>query len=146
MSPRRIVCFVAVFPLAVLLLGAAPVEAKKKHKKPSSPPVTNVSASQTTSADDQPVTVTATCPQGMLAVGGGFDSPAVFSSGTITDLNLAYESRRIGDASWQVSAVREDAGGPGPVVPITGVADCRSSKLTLKKQTSKKASLAKSGR
>jgi hypothetical protein len=129
--------------LVPLLLGVAPANAKKKHKKPKSPPVTVVSASKSTSSDNQQVTVTATCPSGLIAVGGGFLNPAVFDAGSPTDLNFIYESRRASDISWQASAVREDTGGAGPEIPLTASVDCRSAKLTAKKATGKKAAAAK---
>lgn len=131
-----------VAALLPLLLGAAAADAKKKKKKPASPPVTVVSATGSTSADNEPVTVTAACPSGLLAVGGGFDSPVLLSGGAPTDVNLVYESRRTGQRSWQVSAVRENSGGPGPSLPTIAYADCRSSKLSSKKP-GKKASAAK---
>ncbi len=129
--------------LVPVLLGAASAEGKKKHKKPKSPPVTTVSATQTTSADNQQLTVTATCPSGLIAVGGGFLSPAVLPGGSPTDLNLVYESRRAGDSAWQVSAVREDTDTTGPDVPLTAIVDCRSTKLAAKKHVGKKAAAAK---
>jgi hypothetical protein len=129
--------------LVPLLLGVASADAKKKHKKPKSPPVTVVSASKSTSSDSEQVTVTAACPTGLIAVGGGFLNPAVFDAGSPTDLNVIYESRRASDTSWQISAVREDAGGSGPNVPITANVDCRSTKLTAKKPAGKAATAAK---
>jgi hypothetical protein len=129
--------------LVPLLLGVASADAKKKQRKPKSPPVTTVSAARTTSADNQQVTATATCPSGLIAVGGGFTSPPVLDAGTPTDLALVYESRRAGDNAWQVSAVREDEGSPGPDLPLTAIVDCRSTKLASKKPAGKKASTAK---
>jgi hypothetical protein len=125
-----------------LVLGVGTADAKKKHKKPKAVPVTTVSASKSTSVDNQQVTVTATCPAGLLAVGGGFLSPPVLADGAPTDLNIVYESRRSGDAAWQVSAVREDASGAGPDLAVTANVDCRSAKLAGKKP-GKKASVAK---
>jgi hypothetical protein len=87
--------------------------------------------------------VTATCPAGLLAVGGGFLSPPVLAGGAPTDLNLVYESRRSGDAAWQVSAVREDTSGAGPDLAVTASVDCRSAKLVAKKPAGKKATVAK---
>jgi hypothetical protein len=128
--------------LVPVLLGAASAEAKK-GKKPKSPPVTVARVAQATSGDNQQVTATATCPSGLIAVGGGFESPPVLDAGAPTDLNLVYESRRAGDSSWQVSAVREDFGGLGPNLPVTAVVDCRSTKLAGKKPAGKKAATAK---
>ncbi len=134
----RIAALVVI--LVPVLLGAASAEAKKKHKKPKSPPVSTVSATKTTSADNQQLTVTATCPSGLIAVGGGFLSPPVLDAGTPTDLNLVYESRRVGEGAWQVSSVREDEGSTGPDLSLTAIVDCRSTKLTAKKRAGKKAS------
>jgi hypothetical protein len=139
----RIVIAVLLVPL---LLSVGTAEAKKKHKKPKSPPVTVVSATKSTSLDGQTVTVTATCPSGLLAVGGGFLTPAFFDSGSPTDLNIPYESRRSGDAAWQVSAAREDTNGPGPDLTVTANVDCRSAKLAAKKPAGKKATAAKKKR
>jgi hypothetical protein len=58
-------------------------------------------------------------------------------------LKLGYESRRASVTSWQVSAVREDAGGSGPSALVTAIVDCRSTKLTAKKATGTKAVAAK---
>jgi hypothetical protein len=138
MRPRGIVRVGVALLLLPLLLGVATADAKKKHKKPKSPPVTTASATQTTSKDNQQLTVTATCPSGLIAVGGGFLSPPVLVSGAPTDLNLVYESRRAGDGAWQASAVREDEGGSaGPDLPLTAIVDCRSTKLAGKKPAGK---------
>ena len=127
--------------LLPLLLGVATADAKKKKKKPKSPPVTVVSATKSTSADGELATVAATCPAGQIAVGGGYTSPLLISGTTLTDLYIVYESRRIGDNSWQVSGGREHSGGAAPSVPLTAMADCRSTRLSSKKP--KKASVAK---
>jgi hypothetical protein len=128
--------------LVPVLIGAASAEAKKKHKKPKSPPVTVVSASKSTSADNQQVTVTASCPSGLISVGGGFLSPPLLVAGAPTDLNVVYESRRAGDSAWQVSAVREDSDANGPDLGIVASVDCRTAKLAAKKPAGKKATVA----
>jgi hypothetical protein len=134
----RIAVLALVMPL---LLGVASADAKKKHKKPKSPPVTVVSATKSTNADGELATMVATCPAGKIAVGGGYISPLLISGTTLTDLYIVYESRRLGDNSWQVSAGREHSGGPTPSLPLTATVDCRSTALTTKKP--KKASAAK---
>jgi hypothetical protein len=134
----RTVVLAALLP--ALLLAASPADAKKKKKKPKGTPVTVVSASKSTSSDNELATVAATYPAGKIAVGGGFTSPLVASGTTLTDLYIVYESRRIGDNSWQVSGAREHSGGPAPSIPLTAYADCRTASLTKK---SKKASAAK---
>jgi hypothetical protein len=143
MNPRRIAWVVVMASLLTMLLGVASADAKKKHKKPKSPPVTVVSATLPTSGDNDHVTVTATCPTGLIAVGGGFLTPSVFDMGSPTDINVPYESRRNGESAWQVSAVREDTNGPGPALPVTASVDCRSRTLAVKKATGKKAEAAK---
>jgi hypothetical protein len=143
MRVKGIFRIVVALLLLPLLLGVASADAKKKHKKPKSPPVTTVSASKSTSSDSEQVTVTATCPGGLIAVGGGFLNPAAFDMGSPTDLNIVFESRRASDTSWQVSAVREQTGDPGPELPLTAIVDCRSAKLTAKKVSGKKADAAK---
>jgi hypothetical protein len=132
-----------VASLLLILLGTAPADAKQ-HKRPKSSPVTSVSSTKTTSADNEQVTTSAACPSGLIAVGGGFLAPVLLdNAGAPTDINLVYESRREGDGAWVVSGVREDAGSPGPEVPLTAIVDCRSAKLAAKKPAGKKAAAAK---
>jgi hypothetical protein len=141
MREKGIFRIVVAMLLLPLMLGVATADAKKKKKKPKSSPVTVVSATKSTSADGELATVVATCPTGKIAVGGGFTSPLLITATTLTDLYIVYESRRIGDTSWQVSAGREHSGGPAPSVPLTAFADCRSTTLSGKKP--KKASAAR---
>jgi hypothetical protein len=126
--------------LLSLLLSVAPAQAKQKK---ASSPIKVVSATGSSSPSNRQLTVTAACPKGKLAVGGGFDSPFVFSDGTPAAFNFVYESRPASERSWQVSAVRADNGGTGPSAPTTAYADCRRAKLS-KKKPAKKASAAKS--
>jgi hypothetical protein len=141
MREKRLFRIVVGVLLLPLLLGVATADAKKKKKKPKSAPVTVVSATKSTSADGELATVAATCPAGKIAVGGGFTSPLLISETTLTDLYIVYESRRLGDNAWQVSAGREHSSGAAPSVPLTAIADCRSTTLTPKK--AKRASTAK---
>ena len=141
MRGKGIFRIVVIALLLPLLLGVAAADAKKTKKKPKSPPVTVVSATKSTSADGELATVAATCPAGKIAVGGGFTSPLLVSGTTLTDLYIVYESRRIGDNSWEVSGGREHSGGAAPSVPLTATVDCRSTTLSTKKP--KKASAAK---
>jgi hypothetical protein len=124
-----------VLLLAALLVTPGLAEAKKKHKKPKSPPVSVFTNTQNTTADNQLITVTATCPPGLLSVGGGFAGPPSLTGTTVNGLYLFYESRRASESSWQVSAVRQNSGGP---LPLTTSVDCRSAKLTAKKPAKKK--------
>jgi hypothetical protein len=141
MREKGIFRIVVALLLLPLLLGVATADAKKKKKKPKSPPVTVVSASQNTSADGQLVTVTATCPAGQLAVGGGFTAPLVVSGTTLTDLHLISESRRVGDNGWQVTAGREHSSGPAASLPVTASVDCRTATLRKKKGKKKRKTL-----
>lgn len=140
MREKGIFRIVVALLLVPLLLGVATADAKKK-KKPKSPPVTVVSASQNTSADGQLITVTATCPAGQLAVGGGYTAPLLASGTSLTDLNVVYESRRVGDNGWQVSAAREHSGGSAPSLPVTASVDCRTATLKKKKGRKKRKTL-----
>jgi hypothetical protein len=141
MREKGVFRVVVALLLLPLLLGVATADAKKKKKKPKSPPVTVVSATKSTSADGELVTVTATCPAGQLAVGGGFTAPLLTSGTTLTDLTIVYESRRIGDNSWQVSGGREHSGGAAPTLPLTASADCRTATLKKKKGKKKRKTL-----
>ena len=128
--------------LAAITLLAVPAtaSAKKKHKKPASPPVTVVTSAQSATTANQAITVTASCPSGLLAVGGGFRAPPTFDGSSFNGVYFIYESRRASVGSWQVSAVRQDSGGS---FPVTVSVDCRSARLSAKKKPSNKASAAK---
>ena len=139
--PRGIRVGMMLAIAGALLIPPGAADAKKK-KKPKSPPVTVVSSTGSTSADNQQLTVTATCPAGKIAVGGGFSVP-LLSTTTFTDVNLPYESRRASQSSWQASVVREDTAGPGPSLSLTTRVDCRSTQLTAKQKSSKSAEAAK---
>lgn len=132
-----------VAALGALVVAPAADAAKGKKKKPKGTPVTVVTASATTTADNQPLAVTATCPAGKIAVGGGFSSPPAFAMGTASDLHLIYESRRSTPNSWLVSAVREDGGATGNTLTLTASVHCRSPKLTQKPKPQGKAGAAK---
>jgi hypothetical protein len=135
------ICRVAVALLLLpLLLGVASADAKKKHKKPKSPPVTVVENTQSTSGDNQLLTVTATCPAGKIAVGGGVTALPNFTTTAIDGLYVIYESRRSGENAWQASAIRETA---GPTLPMTTSVDCRTPKLAGKSAKKRAASAKK---
>src|SRR5262245_42702861 len=135
MNARRIAGVVAIGAFVLSLLGTPPADAKKR-KKQRSLPVSVFSSSKATSGDNQQVTVTATCPPGLIAVGGGFAAPILVASGGVTDFDLVYESRRSGQAAWQVTAVRSDTGGPGPDLSVFADVDCRARKLSSSKRAS----------
>jgi hypothetical protein len=128
---------VLILMAAVTLLATpAAASAKKKHKKPKSPPVSVVTNTQTTTTANQLITVTASCPPGLLAVGGGFVAGPPTVTGTSVDgVYFVYESRRVSESSWRVSAIRQETGGP---LPLTTSVDCRSTKLPAKKKPKKK--------
>jgi hypothetical protein len=64
-------------------------------------------------------TVTAKCPKGQRATGGGFRTAALGSSGGTVRV-LMSESRKVGQRSWRVSGF-EDFGSP---VPLTAFVYC----------------------
>jgi hypothetical protein len=111
----------AILVLSCLILAfvATPALAKKKHKKkPASlGPVVTVSAvGNTTTAQGEQSTATATCPVGTQVVGGGFSAPLV--SDTIV---VPHTSFRSSAASW--TAVGHNRRGTGA---ITAYAYCRN--------------------
>jgi hypothetical protein len=117
---------------ASLLLVAPAAEAKKK--KPKRVPVTIKTGVATTTADGQLASATATCPKGLIALGGGFSDGLVFvAPGSITDLHLVFESRRSGPGSWTASGVRRDQGGEGNPINLTASVICRTPTLKPKK-------------
>jgi len=134
MRSRGVGCSVLFGVLVLMLVGAASADAKKKHRKPRATPVTVVSASKSTSVDGERTTVTATCPVGLIAVGGGADAPPLFANGGPDDTNLVYESRRGAANAWQVSALRL---GTGPDLPVFASVDCRSRRVAVKKKAPK---------
>jgi hypothetical protein len=123
--------FLIVFSAVALLATPTAVPAKKKHKKPKSPPVSVVTNTQTTTTANQRITVTASCPAGLLAVGGGFAAPPSLTGTTVNGVYFVYESRRASESSWQVSAIRQNS---GPPLPLTTSVDCRSARLSVKKK------------
>ena len=140
--PRGIGVAFVLAVIGALVLTPAGAMAKKK-KKPKSPPVTVASNTQSTSANGQTLTLTASCPAGKIAVGGGFDSPPVIVGGLLQDLNLAFESRRASNTTWQVTALRLDGPPTGNSVPITASVDCRTPNLGTKKKAKKTAAASK---
>jgi hypothetical protein len=113
-----------VVAVAGLLAIASPVTAgalaKKKAKKPGA-----VSTRSSTASGTGPsalVTATATCPKGTKAVGGGFlISPPNPGLGF---LGLVYESQKVGQGSWRVSAQNLNVG-PPQLLTVTADAYCR---------------------
>jgi hypothetical protein len=75
------------------------------------------SKSATLTATNQVISVKPRCPRGQQATGGGFLTAAPTATTTIA----IFESRKIGQRSWQVSA--QQTGGPEAVV-LTGYVYC----------------------
>jgi hypothetical protein len=121
MSQVRAASGLAIACCLVLALAAAPTLAKKKHKKkPASlGPVVTVSAvGNTTTAEGDESTATATCPAGTQAVGGGFSAPIVTDT-----VIVPHTSFRSSVSSW--TAVGHDRRGIGA---ITAYVYCRNTK------------------
>jgi hypothetical protein len=72
----------------------------------------------TLTVDSPPTSVTAQCPSNSEAIDGGF---VTTYDGAEFAGNVVYESRRVGDNSWRVSAVHALNGDP---TDLTAVAYC----------------------
>jgi hypothetical protein len=107
----------AILGCFILALASTPALAKKKKRKSAAlGPVVTVSAiGNSTSAQGQVSTATATCPPRTVAMGGGFTSPL-----TDTTTMVVERSFRSSDTSWTVSG-RNFAG----TASVTGHAYCR---------------------
>lgn len=71
-------------------------------------------------------TVTAVCPSGQRATGGGFRVTRGVIAPTIV-ITHVYESRKIGQRKWRVSAQLQDGGAPDATVRVTSYVYCNSS-------------------
>jgi hypothetical protein len=102
----------------ILALAASPALAKKKHKKPAKlGPIVTVSAvGNTTTAQGEQSTATATCPLGKQVVGGGFSAPILSGMALVP-----HSSFRSSAESW--TAVGHNRTGTGA---ITAYAYCRN--------------------
>jgi len=143
MMGRQGIRLILVLTALVALVAVPSAADAKKKKKPKSPPVTVVSNTQSTVGSNQVLTVTASCPAGKIAVGGGFSTAPVIVGPTISDLNFVFESRRASNTAWQSSVVRYDSSTPGNTLPVTASVDCRTPNLTSKKKSKKSAATAK---
>ena len=139
---------IALVALLALPVGAV-AKPKKKSVKPP-PPVVTATATAGTSADGQIASLTAVCPPGTVALGGGFSGEVGREGADPTDLYVIYESRRDSPTSWHVAATREDAGTQGSIstILITATVYCQSpnlgaAKKPRKPRKPKKASTAK---
>jgi hypothetical protein len=96
---RASMLLAAVLALALVVAPGAAAKGKKKHKtRPFA--VVTATASATSSTSGSEMSATATCPSGMTAVGGGFDTP-----GSPQSLFIATESIRVGANTWRVRGV-----------------------------------------
>jgi len=82
------------------------------------PPEHASRASVTLASDSPPTSVTAECPNTSEAIAGGF---ATNYDGALRAGNVVFESRRVGDDAWRVSAIHALNGGP---TVLTAVAFC----------------------
>ncbi|HEY7267117.1 MAG TPA: hypothetical protein VH501_05430 [Solirubrobacterales bacterium] len=119
----------AIALVALLVLPAGTAAKAKRKKGVKLPAVITATSRATTSADGQLVTPTAVCPPGTVALGGGFSGEIGREEGSPTDLYVVYASRRNSPTSWQIGAVREDAGAKGNAISVTVAAYCQSPKL-----------------
>jgi hypothetical protein len=100
----------------LLVLPAAPALAKKKHKKPAKlGPVITATATGSTITSGE-TTVTATCPTGKQAVGGGFSVPI-----NTTDVLFVTSSYRSAPDAWTIVALQQRGSGAA-----TAFAYCRN--------------------
>jgi hypothetical protein len=82
------------------------------------PPEHTSLASVTLGSDSPPTSVTAECPNTSEAIAGGF---ATNYDGAARAGNVVFESRRVGNDAWRVSAIHALNGGP---TDLTAVAYC----------------------
>jgi hypothetical protein len=112
--------------LAALAVAAAPAAAAKKPAKLGK--VKTVSASASSDGAQTPLTVTATCPSGKKAVGGGWTTPPVPTPNAI----FVYQSHRGAGQSWTVTART----GFGVGSQLTTYVYCRNVKKAITEVTS----------
>lgn len=87
-----------------------------------------VSESAMLTANDQHVHLTPQCPQGQRATGGGWTVEPPFSPSSATRI---YESRKVGQRTWRVSAFQISA---GAVKHVTAFAYCSNAAPTTERQ------------
>lgn len=98
----------------VALLAAAPAAAAgtaaaKKRAKKKSPGIVVRSATATATGNGAIATATATCPKKTRALSGGFLLSPPVPGGNV---GLVYESQKLGQNAWRVSAQNLDSGAP----------------------------------
>ena len=118
MGPLRLAVLVAA---AVLLALPGSALAKKKHKKPAKlgPVVTATATGSTITSGDS--TVTATCPSGKQAVGGGFSVPI-----DPTNVLFVTSSYRSAPNAWTIVALHSKGSGAA-----TAFAYCRNASKSI---------------
>jgi hypothetical protein len=128
---RARVAILAIGAIAAMALTAAPAAFAGKAKVVSSTVSVNGRAAGSART---------TCPSGMRAFSGGFEtSSPVFSGANAQDLLIVNESRRSGAVGWRVSASQLGTGSGS----LTAIVYCRTAKL---KQVVLETPLAATGR
>lgn len=111
----------AVAALTVFGSFAGAAEAKKKGKKKKPGPVVTRTAVATGSGNGAIETATAVCPGKTRATGGGFEiTPA-----SAAVVSYVYESLKVGQNAWRVSAQTNDPPPSSGTVTLTASVYCR---------------------
>lgn len=99
---------------------------------PASASADTRSKSATIAAHAAIATVKARCPRGQRATGGGFTVPPATSTTSI----FVYESRKVGQRAWQISAQERTTDAPAPTVKVTAFVYCRADAPRTKQKSS----------
>jgi hypothetical protein len=136
MGMKGIMARAALVALAALAVAAAPAMAAKKAP-PKLGKVKTVAASAASDGAQTPLTVTATCPSGKKAVGGGWTTPPVATPNAI----FVYQAHRGAGESWTVTART----GLNTGTQLTTYVYCRKVKKAITEVTSTSATPAVGG-
>lgn len=139
MRVRRTATIVACALVAAALPAAAGA-AKGKKKAKKTPKPTTVSKVVNSTANATIVTAVATCPKKTVVTGGGYEAPIALT-GLGSDTHNVTEAKRTSNRDWSVTALRVDQDLSGNALPLTAVANCRSTALKPKKGKRKKRKL-----
>jgi hypothetical protein len=112
---RRALALVALTTAAVLALAGS-AAAKKQG-----PVISVASTPAQVSGHLSLASQTATCPKGTRATGGGFSATPTSAAVSF----FVFQSRKLGQTAWQVSAQVVDTVGPADVVSLTTFVYCR---------------------